>query len=98
MRLQSLGLRWGRVAQHGHRWAVRAHFDTDQRTSAGRLLVEYARSIAVDRLEAHVAEDNVASRRVAEKAGFELVGRFVDEGTPMVRYQLGLRMTRCSAS
>jgi RimJ/RimL family protein N-acetyltransferase len=64
-------------------------------TGAVKLLVQYARSIAVDRLEAHVAEDNVAFRRVAEKAGFELVGRFVDkEGTPMVRYQLGSRGAR----
>lgn len=70
-------------------WTHAAERNKGYATGAVRLLVEYARSVGVDRIEAHVAEDNTASRRVAEKAGFELVSGVVDEdGTPMVRYQL----------
>lgn len=52
------------------------------------LLLDYGRSIGIARFEAHVAVDNLASRRVSEKAGFRLAGTFTDEhGTPMVRYR-----------
>lgn len=51
------------------------------------LLVGYAASIGVTRLEAHVASDNYASRRVAESAGFTQAGTFMDDATTeMIRY------------
>ena len=51
------------------------------------LLLGYAASIGVTRLEAHVATDNHASRRVAESAGFSQTGTFTDhDGTEMIRY------------
>ena len=51
------------------------------------LLVGYAASIGVTRLEAHIALDNHASRRVAEAAGFAQAGTFTDDdGTEMIRY------------
>lgn len=55
--------------------------------SALALLVGYATSIGVTRLEAHVALDNHASRRVAEAAGFTQAGTFTDgDGTKIIRY------------
>ena len=54
------------------------------------LLVGYAASIGVTRLEAHVAPDNHASRRVAEAAGFTHAGTFTDgDGTEFIRYTRG---------
>jgi RimJ/RimL family protein N-acetyltransferase len=51
------------------------------------LLVGYAASIGVTRLQAHVALDNHASRRVAEAAGFTRAGTVTDDdGTEMIRY------------
>ena len=51
------------------------------------LLAGYATSIGVTHLEAHVATDNQASRRVAESAGFGQAGTFTDDdGTEMIRY------------
>ena len=51
------------------------------------LLTGYAASIGVNRLEAHVAASNHASRRVAEAAGFTQAGTFTDgDGTEMIRY------------
>ena len=51
------------------------------------LLAGYAASIGVTRLEAHVALDNHASRRVAEAAGFTQASTFTDhDGTEMIRY------------
>lgn len=56
-------------------------------TKAVKLLVEYAESLKIDRLEAHIAEDNHASRKVAENAGFGWLDTFTeDDGSPMVRY------------
>ena len=56
-------------------------------SNALALLVGYAASIGVTRLEAHVATDNHASRRVAESAGFSQAGTFTDhDGTEMIRY------------
>jgi hypothetical protein len=47
----------------------------------------YAASIGVTRLEAHVAPDNHASRRVAEAAGFTQADTFTDgDGTEFIRY------------
>jgi RimJ/RimL family protein N-acetyltransferase len=51
------------------------------------LLVGYAASIGVTRLEADIAPGNHASRRVAETAGFAQAGTFTDDdGTEMIRY------------
>jgi RimJ/RimL family protein N-acetyltransferase len=51
------------------------------------LLVGYAASIGVTRLEANVAPDNHASRHVAEAAGFIQAGTFPDgDGTEFIRY------------
>jgi RimJ/RimL family protein N-acetyltransferase len=50
------------------------------------LLADYAASIGVTRLEAHIAPDNHASRRVAESAGFTQTGSVMDDGTEMIRY------------
>ncbi len=58
------------------------------------LLVGYARSIGIRGAEAGVATDNYASRRVAENAGFTLVGTFTDhDGTDMVRYRTDLTIS-----
>jgi RimJ/RimL family protein N-acetyltransferase len=50
------------------------------------LLCEYAASIGVTTLEAHVATDNYASRRVAEAAGFTEADIITEEGEQRVRY------------
>jgi ribosomal-protein-alanine N-acetyltransferase len=50
------------------------------------LLAGYAASIGITRLEAHIAPDNHASRRVAEAAGFTQAGTVLDDGTEMIRY------------
>jgi RimJ/RimL family protein N-acetyltransferase len=61
-------------------------------TRALSLLLQYARSIGVTRAEADVATDNLASRRVAEKAGFHLVSVLTaEDGTGMSRYQAWLQ-------
>jgi len=61
-------------------------------TRALVLLLQYARSIGVTQVEANVAEDNQASRRVSEKAGFHLASTFADhDGTSMIRYQAYLQ-------
>lgn len=55
------------------------------------LLVEYAATLGVRRLESHVSPDNVGSRRVSESAGFVGHEVFVeDDGAELVRYQLPL--------
>jgi RimJ/RimL family protein N-acetyltransferase len=50
------------------------------------LLTGYAASIGVTRLEAHIAPDNHASRRVAEAVDFTQAGTVTDDGTEMIRY------------
>ena len=51
------------------------------------LLVRYAASIGITRLEAHVAPDNHASRRVAEAADFTQADTVTDDnGTEFIRY------------
>jgi RimJ/RimL family protein N-acetyltransferase len=57
-------------------------------TRALALLLHYGNSIGVTRFEAHIAPDNLASRRVSEKTGFRCVGRFTDEeGAVMIKYE-----------
>jgi RimJ/RimL family protein N-acetyltransferase len=51
------------------------------------LLVGYAASVGVTRLEAHVAPGNHAPRGVAEAVGFIQAGTFTDgDGTEFIRY------------
>jgi RimJ/RimL family protein N-acetyltransferase len=60
-------------------------------TRALALLLQYAGSIGVTRLESHVAADNLGSRRVSEQNGFRSVGTFTDEDRNfMIRYQADL--------
>ncbi len=73
-------------------WTSASHRRRGHATRALAMLLHYARSIGVTQAEAHIAEDNQASRRVAEKAGFYLAGTFTDEdGTGMIRYQACLQ-------
>jgi RimJ/RimL family protein N-acetyltransferase len=55
----------GHTQAHSTEETVRGHA-----RNALVLLVGYAASIGVTRLEAHIASGNHASRRVAEAAGF----------------------------
>lgn len=85
-----LRLRAGGPA-HVSYWTAAADRRHGYATRALALLMHYARGIGVTRLEAHVAEDNLASRRVSEKAGFRQAGTFTDgDGTAMIRYQVSL--------
>jgi RimJ/RimL family protein N-acetyltransferase len=57
-------------------------------TRALALLLHYGNSIGVIRFEAHIAPDNLASRRVSEKAGFRCIGGSIDEeGAVMIKYE-----------
>jgi len=67
-------------------WTHAAQRGRGHARNALALLVGYAASIGVTRLEAHVAADNRASRRVAESAGFSQAGTFTDDGTQMIHY------------
>jgi RimJ/RimL family protein N-acetyltransferase len=55
------------------------------------LLLRYAHAIGIRQAEAHIAADNHASRRVAEKAGLLSVTAFTaEDGTGMVQYLINL--------
>ena len=70
---------WTHAGQRGRGYA----------RNALALLVDYAASIGVTRLEAHVAPDNHASRHVAEAAGFTQADTFTDgDGTEFIRYTM----------
>jgi RimJ/RimL family protein N-acetyltransferase len=72
---------WTGAADWGHGYASRSLV----------LLLRYARAIGIRQAEVHVAADNHASRRVAEKAGFLAVSAFTaDAGTGMVQHQINL--------
>ena len=59
------------------------------------LLSDYARGLGLTRLESHLSEDNTASARVSERAGFNLVGTFAGEdGQVMLSYTRSLSLTR----
>jgi RimJ/RimL family protein N-acetyltransferase len=65
------------------------HADRRGRGNARRalsLLCDYAASIGIASLEAHVATDNYASRRVAEAAGFTALDTISEESEQRVRY------------
>lgn len=55
------------------------------------LLLRYARAIGIRQAKAHIAADNHACRRVAEKAGLLSVAAFTAaDGTGMVQYLINL--------
>jgi RimJ/RimL family protein N-acetyltransferase len=56
-------------------------------TCSLKLLCEYARSIDVSELEAEIAEDNLASRPVAERAGFHFMESYSQGKCRMARYR-----------
>ncbi|HSZ40737.1 MAG TPA: GNAT family protein [Trebonia sp.] len=58
------------------------------------LLCDYAASVEVTPLEAHVAVDNLASRRTCESCGFTADGEMTEEGERRVRY---VRAISCMA-
>ena len=73
---------------HVSYWTSAAERRRGYATRALALLVGYGRSLGVTRFESQVATDNVASRRVSEKAGFRRAGTFTDEdGNLMVSYR-----------
>ncbi len=70
-------------------WCGAAHRRQGVATRALRLLLLHADREGVTELECHVAEDNVASRRVAEAAGFAGPVLAVDtDGEVLVRYRM----------
>ena len=86
-----LRLQPDRTAQVSY-WTSASQRRRGHATKALSLLLQYARSIGVTQAEADVATDNLASRRVAEKAGFHLVSTFTaEDGTSMIRYQAWLQ-------
>jgi RimJ/RimL family protein N-acetyltransferase len=69
---------WTSAGERGHGHATRGL----------TLLLSYARSIGFDEIEAHIAPDNHASCRVAERAGLRRCGPFTAaDGTTMIRYR-----------
>ena len=58
-------------------WIARAHWGQGYATEAARQLVEIARTLRLERLEASHFLDNPASGRVLEKLGFLPTGRIV---------------------
>ena len=77
---------WTCSADRGHGYATRSLV----------LLLHYASAIRIRRAEAHVAANNHASRRVAEKAGFLAVAAFTaPDGTRMIQHQITLTRSAC---
>ncbi|GAA3995721.1 GNAT family N-acetyltransferase [Sphingomonas humi] len=58
-------------------WIARAHWGNGYAYEAGRQLIEIARTLGLQRLEAGHFADNAASGRVLEKLGFRPIGRTV---------------------
>jgi RimJ/RimL family protein N-acetyltransferase len=72
---------WISPADRGHGYATRTLV----------LLLRYARTIGIRQAKAHIAADNHAARRVAEKSGLLSVTAFTaEDGTGMVQYLLDL--------
>ena len=55
-------------------WIAREHWGRGYATEAGLQMIEIARTIGLERLEASYFVDNPASGRVLEKLGFETTG------------------------
>lgn len=70
-------------------WTGAAHRGQGVATRALKLLLSHADREGITDLECHVAEDNAASRRVAEAAGFtDPVLAVEPDGQVMVRYRM----------
>lgn len=79
------------VTGHVSYWTNAGERGRGYSSRALALLVDYARSAGLVSLEAHVAADNVASRRVSERAGFARQESFTgDDGETMIRYARAL--------
>lgn len=55
-------------------WIAREHWGRGYATEAGRQMIEIARTLGLERLDASYFADNPASGRVLEKLGFEPTG------------------------
>ena len=72
---------WTSAADWGHGYATRSLL----------LLLRYARAVGIRQATAHIAADNHAARRVAEKAGFLSAAAFTaEDGTGMIQYLVNL--------
>lgn len=85
LRIQSRG------SAHVCYWISPADRGRGYATRSLVLLLRYARTIGIRQAKAHIATDNHASRRVAEKAGLLSVTAFTaEDGTGMVQYLINL--------
>jgi RimJ/RimL family protein N-acetyltransferase len=91
-----------RGSAHVTYWTSAGYRGHGHATRGLTLLLSYARSIGFDEIEAHIAPDNHASCRVAEKAGFRRSGPFTAaDGATMIRYRAvpaGVRWVRAKRS
>ncbi len=77
------------MTAHASYWTNASDRRRGYATHALCLLARYAETIGLREVESHVARDNAASRIVADRAGFQEVGRFTEaNGDDMVRYTL----------
>jgi len=74
---------------HVSYWTSAGKRNRGHATRTLTMLLQYGISIGVTRFESHIAHDNLASRRVTEKAGFRCIGAFTDndDGQFMIKYQ-----------
>ncbi len=80
-------------------WTFPAHRRRGLATRALRLVSEYASTtLGVWRLDLHIEPDNVASRRVAQQAGFSEAGTVQDSPGVDARQRLMMRYLLCSAA
>jgi len=95
-----LGRRPSGAVEMGY-WIARGHWGQGFATEASTALVEIARTLRLDRLEASHFLDNPASGRVLDKLGFEPIGitaprmscaRGVDAPARLLRLDLGAAM------
>lgn len=74
---------------HVSYWTSASERRRGHATRALTLLLHYGGSIGVTTFEAHIDSGNLASQRVADKAGFRCTGTFTNQdGTLMSVYQL----------
>jgi RimJ/RimL family protein N-acetyltransferase len=80
-----------RASAHVCYWTAAADRGRGYATRSLVLLLRYARAIGIRQATTHLAADNHASRRVAEKAGLLSVTAFTAaDGTGMVQYLVNL--------
>ena len=80
-----------RGSAHVHYWTSEADWGRGYATRSLVLLLRYARAIGIRQATAHIAADNHAARRVAEKAGFLSAAAFTaEDGTGMIQYLVNL--------